>query len=493
MIQKKLSFRLPEEIIFTIFATLSVSIFILASFFIPFSLPLYIFLLFLASLFILKNPEVGLYTIIILTFVFERFFTLQPLVWEENTYKIYPLDILTIITLLSFLFYKLRFPKIKLQVGKLGIVIILFVTAAGFSTLYGILQGGDTGLALSTFKNYALYSVFFFLTINVIRTKEQIVRLCSVFTFSSLILFIFIALGFFRGKGIWIEYTPLSTLGTRLLAPTHAFYLSIASLFLLNLLAAKKNVFGGFTFPIILIQFLGILSSLTRHLWLALPFGILTSFVFSAHEYKKNLLKILTTQILLIFILVTFYGWGSYIFFGKVPILEMEFLKSAAVRFKTLVFVAEGDESSTFRILAWERAWDLFKKNPILGIGFGQKITFDFFGWPMRIEVRELHNDFIGLGLQMGILGFVIFVGLNVLFLQIVFKTLKKVPKDLAPYLLGFFGSYILFIISSNFGTYFDINLLVIFYWIILGGGIAISKIQIENQKYKIKNKFSSL
>ncbi len=158
------------------------------------------------------------------------------------------------------------------------------------------------------------------------------------------------------------------------------------------------------------------------------------------------------------------------------PVLGTEFFQSAFVRMKTLFLAAEGDESASFRILAWKKAWELFKLNPILGIGFGQKITFDFFGWPTRIEVRDLHNDFVGIGLQMGILGFGFFIALNILFLQIIFKTLKKISKDLTPYLLGFLGSYVLFIISSNFGTYFDINLLVIFFWIILGGGIAISK-----------------
>jgi len=478
-------FHLSEEAIYTIFATLSFSIYILASFFIPFSLPLYLFSLVLTSLFIFKKPEVGLYTIIILTFIFERFFTLQPFVWDENTYKIYPLDVLTILTLISFFFYKLRFPKEKLLVGKLGVAIILFIAIAGFSTLYGILRGGDVSLALSTFKNYALYSVFFFLTINIIRTKEQIKRLSSVFIFSSLVLFIFIAVGFIRGRGLWIEYTPLSTLGVRLLAPTHAFYLGIASLFLLNLLAAKKSIFGGLTFPIILIQFLGILGSLTRHLWLALPFGILISFIFLSREYKRNLLKILTTQFLLILILIIFYSWGGYIFFGEIPILGTEFFQQTLVRIKTLIFAPESDESAAFRILAWQRAWELFKMNPVLGIGFGQKITFDFFGWPTKIEVRDLHNDFVGIGLQMGILGFIVFIAINILFLQIIFKKLKRISKDLSSYLLGFLGSYALFIISANFGTYFDINLFVIFFWIIFGGGIAISNLKSQISKPK--------
>lgn len=473
--------RLSETTLFTIFAVLAVSIFIIANFFIPFSLPLYIFSLVFASLFIFKKPEVGLFAIVALTFIFERFFTLEPLVWGEYTYKIYPLDILTIITGLSFLFYKLRFPKTKILIGKLGSAILMFVSFAAIATAYGIARGGETDLALSTFKNYALYSVFFFLTINIIREKEQLKRFVNLFLVLGFFLFVFIFIGFVRGAGLWIEYTPLSTLGTRLLAPTHAFYLSIVCLLSLNLLAFRKNIFRQFAVPIILVQFLGIIGSLTRHLWLALAFGIVFSFIFLSKKYKKKLLKILAVQILFIFILITLYGWFSYILTGEVPVIGAEYIKSTFLRFKAFTLTPT-DESAYFRLFAWQKAWELFKKNPALGIGFGHRLTFDFFGWPTRIEVRELHNDFIGIALQMGIVGFLSFIALNVVFLAQALGLVKKVKEDLGPYCLGFLGCYVLFMVATAFGTYFDINLLVIFFWIFLGTVISIKNIAEKQQ-----------
>ncbi|MFA5880389.1 MAG: hypothetical protein WC860_09540, partial [Candidatus Margulisiibacteriota bacterium] len=158
------SFQLSETVIYTFLSTLAVGIFVVASFFISFSMPLYILCLGVASIFIFKKAEVGLYTIIILTFIFGFSFGLLPIVWDDDVYKIYPIDILTIITGLSFLLSKFRHPEIKIKMGgRLGILILIFIIYCIFSLVYGVASGGEFNLAFSTLKNYALYAVFFFL------------------------------------------------------------------------------------------------------------------------------------------------------------------------------------------------------------------------------------------------------------------------------------------------------------------------------------------
>lgn len=474
--------KISETTLFTLLAAIFVSLFIIATFFANFNIYLYAICLFFASLFILKNPEVGLYSIVILTFVFERFFALQPIIWSENTYKIYPLDILIIATVLSFLIYKLRNPGQKIKVGRQGIFIVIFILLSLFSAIYGIVSGGATSLAFSTFKNYAVYSIFFFLVINIVDTQKKLKRLVKVSLTAGAAVLFFVLVGWVRRAGLWIEYTPLSTFGTRLLAPTHAFYLSLAVLFALNLYAFGKKLFREFTFPIILIQFLGILGALSRHLYLALAVSIIISLILIPRQFRRNLFKVVLMQVLLIFILVTIFSWTSYLVTGNVPFLGNEIIKSIGTRLKALLTLTSEDQSSYFRIFAWQEAWERFSQNPILGIGFGQRLTFDFFGWPTRIEVRDLHNDFIGIGLQMGIVGFAIFLALNLYFLISILKNLKKIDNELKPYLLGVLACFILFVIAANFGTYFDINLLVMFYWIVMGAGIVILKINSDEK-----------
>lgn len=476
--------KISNITIYTIIATVAMSIFVIANFYVGFFLPLYLFSLFIASIFIFKKPEVGLYTIIILTFLFERFFTLEPLVWNDNIYKIYPLDVLTIITILSFIYYKLIHSEIKLKSGRLGLYIIIYVLFALFSFLFGIYTGGDAATAFGAFKNYAIYSVFFFIVINIIRDKKQLDRLIKVFMLGGILLIYFILFGILNGSGLWIEYTPLSTEGVRLLAPTHAFYLCIVILISINLVAYKKNYFGRLTIPIILIQLLGIIVSLTRHLWLAMAFTFLLNFIFLQGKYKRNLLKVFSIQILFIIVLVVFYALFSFIITGSMPAIGTDFIENTISRLQS-IDLSTGDESAFYRIFAWEKAWKVFGESPIFGVGFGHKLTFDYFGWPVTIQMRELHNNFIGIALQMGIIGFLSFLAFNFIFLKQSYKLIKKVKDDLGAYLLGFLGCYVLFIFSANFGTYFDINLFVIFFWIFMGGVMVIREIKMSELKKK--------
>jgi len=458
--------KLSETAIYTILATISVSIFVIASFYTAFNLPLYIFSIGIASIFIFKKPEVGLYTNIILTIVFGYSYTLVPLTGNETIYKIYPIDILVIITILSFLLYKLQNPKIKIKVDKLGIYILIFSLFSLFSMIYGIYRGGNAALAFSTFKNYAIYSIFFFIIINVIRDKDKLKQLIKVFLYSGIVLLLFTILGYSSGRGLWIEATPLSTEGTRLLAPNHAFYLCVAFLLAMSLLAYRQKVYGKLTILIILAQLMGIIGSLTRHLWISLFVASIIIFTMLRKKYKNNLLKIIAIQFLFIIVIIIIYALFSFILTEEIKIFGLEYIESAITRFESLfTYSTSEDLSIYFRFFAWEKAFSLLLENMIFGIGFGQHFTFDFFGYPTIVEARELHNNFIGMILQMGILGFLSFIALNIVFIRKIYVLYKKNSKKLTPYLLGALGCYLLFIISANFGTYFDVNVLVTFFW----------------------------
>ncbi|MFA5880390.1 MAG: hypothetical protein WC860_09545, partial [Candidatus Margulisiibacteriota bacterium] len=126
--------------------------------------------------------------------------------------------------------------------------------------------------------------------------KQKFKELIYTLLISGVLLIPFIFLGLFQGSGLWIEFTPLSTEGTRLLAPNHGYNLCIALLFALNLIAFKKKIFGKFSTVIILVQLVGVVGSLTRHLWLALFIGVVLTFIFLPKKSKKNLLEIFAYQ-----------------------------------------------------------------------------------------------------------------------------------------------------------------------------------------------------
>ncbi len=477
--------KISKEVIYAIVASISLGIFIISTFFIPFNIYFYAFCLAFASFYIFQKPESGLYTIIICTIIFERFFTLLPLVFQENTYKLYPLDIIIIVTILSYLIHYIRSHREKLRVSRTGIAIIIFTLFCVVSFGLGIAGGGEFNEAFSTLKNYGIYAIMFFLTINIIRTKEQIKRLTYIFIGSGVALFFFVFYGVFRGAGLWIEYTPLSTVGTRLLAPTHAFYLCVAVVLILNFIAHGKKLFGNMTIPVVLIMLVGIVGSLTRHLWIGLALAVFVSFLLLSRTNKKSLIKIVAIQLFLVIMLASLYVWFDYLSSGKFPEFVSDFYKTTIVRVQSLTLSLE-DESAAFRLLAWQEAWETFVESPVLGIGFGRKLTFDYFGFPARIEIRDLHNNFIGIALQMGLLGFISFAAFQTIFAARTINILKK-ATELRPIVLGFIACYILFFVGANFGVYFDINLFVILFWIFLGVVISSGYLIDTNKIKKIK------
>jgi O-antigen ligase len=222
-------------------------------------------------------------------------------------------------------------------------------------------------------------------------------------------------------------------------------------------------------------------------LWLALFIGVVLTFIFLPKKSKKNLLEIFAYQGIFLLIIVIIYALFSFIFTQEVKIFGLDYAKDALVRLQSLyLYSTDQDSSVYYRILSWEKALSLFVDSPVVGIGFGQKLSFDLLGWPMIIEVRELHNNFVGMILQMGILGFLSFIVFNIYFLIKAFSLLKKASEEYYPYILGAISCYILFIISANFGTYFDTNIFVIFYWIFIGIIFVIGEFDSAKNKTEI-------
>ena len=318
-------------------------------------------------------------------------------------------------------------------------------------------------------KNYAIYSIFFFPPINIINNKEKLRELTYTLLISGILLIPFIFIGLFQGSGLFIEFTPLSTEGTRLLAPNQGFNLCVAILFALNFIAFKKQIFGKLTNIIILAMLIGVVGSLTRHLWLALFVAVILTFIFLPKKGKKSLMKVYAYQGLILLIIIIIYALFSFILTQEVKIFGLDYINDAIARLQSLyLYSSDQDSSVYYRILSWEKALSSLEESPLIGIGFGHKLSFDLLGWPMIIEVRELHNNFVGMILQMGVLGFLSFVVFNIYFLIKAFSLLKLASEKYYPYILGTISCYILFIFSANFGTYFDTNIFVIFYWLFI-------------------------
>lgn len=468
----------------TTFATLSIAAFVVATMWIGFSVPLFLFTFVVAGVFILQTPLAGLLSIILLTMVFERFFTLQPFSWGEYTYKIYSLDFLFLITIgaigVQWVFGNNRvLLKAELPLGSSAsrnrifppdYFVFFFIGIVAASAVGGLwFEAGNADLIVSALKNYGFYAALYFLVRLLTPDWQSWKTIVHAFFIGGVAILFFIIVGFARGQGLWSEYTPLSTSGYRFLASTHAYYLTIPLLTTLILYSYGRirETFrvGG----LMAVQLLGIIGSLMRHIWIA---SLAAAFVAAAvmdRAPRLIFLRIVLRTGLIVAALVAFLFVGTLI----APTSRLATVLPEAItpfiERVTSLFHSSQDLSTAWRIDVWRTTAQSFVRHPFLGIGFGHDMTFERENYHLTIDIREVHNSPLAILVQMGLLGFVAFVAMLVALVRGWWRAYRAAAPDRAPYLLGIGASALLFFIASLFQPYLETNTTGIFFWIILG------------------------
>ena len=70
----------------------------------------------------------------------------------------------------------------------------------------------------------------------------------------------------------------------------------------------------------------------------------------------------------------------------------------------------EYDESTEVRFGIWERAWDIFSTSPIIGVGFATTPYLNIKDGISNIVRKNVHNGFLGVAMEQGLFGLVIFL-----------------------------------------------------------------------------------
>lgn len=461
----------------TLISLITLGLFLLHSIFFGQSLIVYFLALFICALCILFYPEAGLYTIVVLTMWFERYFTLQSLQIGVYSYKIYPLDFVILFIILSLLF-RLARGTLKWYWQKFDWPILFFLLAVALGYLVSLPKNVDPTLAFSTFKNYGLYAVVYVLAVLLLPTKRDWKEFMNWFVLGGVGLFFFLIYGIISGHGLWSEFTPLSTTGTRLIAGTHLFYLVLFGFWLLagylwtegKKLSSEKYAWQVSAIILVLI---GIIVGLVRHLWVALFFVFIVWLYYLARDKRQELwqflLKIFGVAVAVIIVYVWIYSLlGGNIFesFSK-PIYVLK--QRAGMQ----GLVTMQDSSFRWRLSAWRAGVSLWSKSPVFGAGLGETIVGYDEITPFNISMRDLHNDYLGILIQMGLLGF----GIVTYWFIYLLRELKKLwlklrsQDDFKTKLMFTWGSTILlFMVVFSVSVYWDINLFIIWWWLALAG-----------------------
>lgn len=465
-----------------IFVIVLVSMYLLANFFVGFSLPLFLAVMAISSLIVLKYPRSGIYSIVFLTFIFERFFTLSTIVIGRNEYKVYPLDVLMITVFLSIIL-NIIFANIKFNFKKADIFLAAFIVFTAIYFAFSVLVlKNDLAVTFSTAKNYAFYGLLYFAVSHLITTKQYLIKLFRFAFAAGIAIMGFIAYGIISGEGLWSQYTPLSTEGVRTLAFTHAFYLSMVLLGTIVHLI-NKNEDKKYLYILMPIWTVGIIGSMMRHLWISLAMACVFIYFYASSQSKTIARK--SIAIYGILLTVVFMGFVYFVsLFPNSYVYQNAASTVGIVSHRVTSITDSQDESILWRSAVWKESLKQYEQSPVFGVGLGKKISVEIGKYKDFVEVRNIHNSFLVLFVQMGIFGTgSIFLLVFILVKNIWKKKFEDNDLDIAKQTV--LAILVLQVIAFMFQPYLEANLLGIFFWINLG----ILRVLIDT-KFKSTNAF---
>ncbi len=418
-------------------------------------------------------PRSGLSASVVVTILFERFFTLAPVVVGEATYKIYPLDMILVPVFVSSLLLWIRDGRHRFRFSTSDVLLLAFFTVVTGIFLVGIFRpGAGSAVAFSTWKQYVFYGMIFFATALLVRTREDVRITAKLFLAATATAGVFLVIGLVRGGGLWTEYTPLSTPGTRFLAFPHAFFFSLALLTTLLCLPyrsagieTRRTAYLRYAF--VLMLSVGILGSLMRHLWIGIATTLFAAVLVAPKRIGKPLGRF---ALRFAFPVVTFAMLGIAV----LSALPERFVGNTAgqgfsvVKERVLSIGSGTDESFAWREAVWESALSRFSEHPFDGVGFGGSVPVELGEYRQYVEIRNMHNSWLALLIQTGIFGTVAFFAFLASLVSGSFRTDVRDPflKGMRTALFGLLLFQFLVFFSQ---PYLETNLLSIFFWVTLG------------------------
>lgn len=437
-----------------------------------FSLPIFLSTIVPAIVLAFLYPRSGLVAAISVTILFERFFTLFPIIIGETAYKFYSLDAVLLSSFVGMTLLALRRLGRGIRFRMSDILVLAFFAVVSGIFLAGIVTGSEgVATAFSTWKNYVFYGAVYFLVAASVRTIDDVRVAGRIFLGVTFSATAFLILGLVRGGGLWTEFTPLSTPGIRYLAFPHAFYFSLAFLVVLMTLPEQGDSKGnqGFlrNFSFLSILAVGILASLMRHLWIGIAATVgIIALVRPRIDGQRLFSHLRTLAVpavgivfISVFLLSVMPGTGID---RVVPDV------ADVVRERIVSIGSTTDESLVWRDEVWQSSISRFSERPFLGIGFGASVPVEFGEYHQYVEVRNMHNSWLAMLIQTGLIGMGSFVAFLVALISRLFKTRMTGPgfSEIRTALVALLLFQGLVFFSQ---PYLETNLLGIFFWVTLG------------------------
>ena len=347
-----------------------------------------------------------------------------------------------------------RKPDFKWRFEGVGLGIMLLLAVLLVSSLLSFAVLGS----LKVWAMYMVFAGFYFVIVNTVTTKEQLYGLLRVFVISGALVALYGVMQYVFGwttTNAWIDETMFEN-------DTMRVYSTLAN----------PNVLGEFLILVLPVAAVFILKDKAKYL---------SKWVYLAMFAVLGLCLVLTQSrgcyigfVLSVALFVTFYE-GRWWAFLPVVILLLPLVVPETVVDRVLSIGNMEDSSTSYRVYIWLATLGMLKSYGLGGIGMGEAAfneVYPFYSYNAIIAPHS-HNTFLQLTVEAGIGALLVFIVLNVVFvqkMQSVYKLNRKKSMDSAMSLaLG--AAVIGFLAQSMFDyTFYNYRVMCIFFMMMAFG-----------------------
>jgi O-antigen ligase len=327
--------------------------------------------------------------------------------------------IITIILSLVYL-YKNKQLNYNTRISLTGVMMLILV-------LYIILS--FTGISVSSGIQESIrvlsFIILYFVGWVYVSNQNKFLNIIKLIIYSSIVPLIVAYIEYFSGSGLYTNPGFENRIAGTFGHPNVLAYFSVIILALISAIwFSKDNIISKLEkeiFALIgILYVIVLLITFTRGAWFGL---ILFIFLMSLAQYPLKTIKISS--------IITGVGLSlifTYNFLASPNIIDLRPLDQLPIINRvTGLFNADPSDSVIWRLNMWDDAYNKALESPIIGFGTGSsEIIMEQTRGTFRGSL-EVHNDYIKIFLEQGIIGFIIYI---ILIITILFTLYYKYIKD---------------------------------------------------------------
>jgi O-antigen ligase len=294
-------------------------------------------------------------------------------------------------TVWYFIYHPIERARLR---GNTPILAFLFlcIMQLAITTISGVNSGhisDQLNVLVRLFAALSIYLVFYY-KINSLKVVQWVVGIVVAAQFLPTLNGLLLSAG--TSGFSFFQYAETARLGNSGVGVYLAFILILCAVFFFNTPNGRTRTIWGF---LSVFYLLGLFFSFGRAGWISFVVGLA---VIGILRHRRLFLMLPLLLLLAV---------------GNIPAITQRFAETSTV---------------TLRISIWEAAWGLFLQNPVLGTGYGTGLFL--VGDYLRQYSWRIHNDYLSVLLETGLVGFSLFLIWHSQWILAVFNGYRKAKFD---------------------------------------------------------------